>query len=54
MKTKQSGGKRLGSGRPSKFGEKTKRVTIRVPVSKEADFKEKAEKILESYLQSPK
>lgn len=54
MKTKQSGGKRLGSGRPFKFGEETKSITIRVPKSREADFKKQAEKILESYLQSPK
>lgn len=51
-----AGGKRDGAGRDRMFGEKeeTKRIMISIPGSKEAEIKEKIEKILKKYISKKK
>lgn len=43
------GGKREGAGKPSYYGELTKSVSFRLPISKIEEIKEKFNKILETY-----
>lgn len=43
------GGKRKGSGRPSKYGEPTKQLKRNVPKSKLQEIAEKVDGILEEY-----
>jgi hypothetical protein len=50
MKTKKTrGGPREGSGRPTRFGEGTTLLTVRVPLSKKAILKAVLEKELKKY-----
>ena len=44
-----SGGKRKGSGRKSKYGEPSIRVTFRIPVSKYYEIKQIINNILKRY-----
>jgi hypothetical protein len=44
-----NGGKREGAGNVYKYGEKTKSISICVPISKEAEIRAKIEEILEPY-----
>lgn len=39
-----------GSGRQQLYGEKVKRIMISIPASKEAEIKEKIDKILITYI----
>tara|TARA_R110000782_G_scaffold262019_1_gene353916 strand:+ start:247 stop:414 length:168 start_codon:yes stop_codon:yes gene_type:complete len=43
------GGAGLGQGRKPKYGEPTKHIAFRVPISKTVEVKEKVNKLLDSF-----
>lgn len=46
----KSGGERKGSGRPLKYGEPVKKVTMEFPESKITEIKQKIKLILKKYI----
>lgn len=48
-KNNNHGGARVGAGNPSKFGEPTENLNIRVPASKKADFRQMFNAILNEW-----